>query len=978
MTTHDFAHPLHSDRDHRAVTRMLRSGLNRLALLGVLRRRIFSHLQLSLAVWAGCTLAIGLVAGIPIYAEATGYRMLLATLAEHEQSDSLPPFAMVYAYGGARAPAITWAHYQQADQLASNLAAAGIALPARRTVRYAATEKLRVMFPDGPEKEVAWARLAFVSGFQEQVRLVAGAWPAPWDGSGPLDVLVSEPAANKLTLLVDDVYRLHTAPGTIDLNLPVRVAGIWRPIDAESDYWFYSPEVFSEMLIAPEAAFARALNDPAIPWVSYSAWYTLLDGDNVRSADVPRLIDQISQATAEIQRRLPGVELTRSPTEALVRHRDQVRVLTVTLALFSVPLLGLLGYFTSQMAGVVVQGQQQEIAVLRSRGSSRLQVLALALGEGLGLAAAALVAGVPLGLLVAQAMLWTRSFLAFAPQPGPPATLLDASVWHGALVAALVVPAIVVRGVPAARRTIVSYKQERVRSIRAPLWRRLGLDVLLLIPALYGYQQLRARGMISVPGLAAPADDPFRNPVLLLAPALLVFALALVVLRIMPGVLALLAWALERVPGVALLTAVRFLARTSNAYGSPLLLIILTLSLAVFSASMARTIDRHSADRARYRAGADVRLAYIRAGSPTTVTTAVPSGGVSLSADGDADRASLDYLFVPVEDYLQIPGVRAVTRAALSKGYVVAGGGAEERGVFLGVDRMTLPAVLAEAWRPDYAPESLGALMNRLADDPAAALISSTYAAQHGLRVGDRIIVKLNDLGTTQEVPFTIAGLVDYFPTLYAEEGPFVIGNLDYSFEQQGRPYPYEVWMDLEPGTGLQAIKAAAFGYGLAPLDDTVESLLEAERLRPERQGLFGLLSIGFLAAGLVTIIGFLAHTLRSIQRRLVELGVLRAIGMSTRQLAGLLIAEQALVIGVGTAAGIELGVLASHLFAPFLQVRSGQFPGTPPFVPQIAWDQIALIAGVTAALLMATVAVTLILVRRMRLFEALKLGEAV
>jgi putative ABC transport system permease protein len=705
-----------------------------------------------------------------------------------------------------------------------------------------------------------------------------------------------------------------------------------------------------------------------------------LDGASVRSADVPRLLDQIDQVTADIQRVLPSSALRRSPTAALARQRDQVRVLTVTLVLFSVPLIGLLGYFMNQMAGLVVERQKEEIAVLRSRGGSYSQVIALALGEGLALGAAALLAGTPLSLPIAQALLWTRSFLQFAPLEGPPPTLLGASLGHGALVVALAAPAILLRSLSAAHRTIISAKQERARDTRAPLWQRLGADLLLLIPALYGYQQLRLHGMIAIPGLAISADKPYRNPVLLLAPSLLVLALALLALRIVPRTLALLAWALGGLPGT-LPTALRFLARTPSAYGSSLLLIMCTLSLAVFGASMARTLDQHSAVRARYSAGADVRLAY-NVVAPTSTTTlvtgAVPSSGSAQASSAAAPitTSGPDYLSIPTEEFAQLPGVRAAARAAPSKMYVVAGSGPEERGVFLGVDRLALPAVLARSWRPDYAGEPLGALMNRLADSPAAALVSARYAAQHGLREGDRIILKMNDAGGTQEISFVIAGLIDYFPTLYADNGPFVIGNLDYSFDEQGRPYPYEVWLDLEPGANLEAIKAAALGYGLRLLD-TPAQLMQADQLRPERQGLFGLLSVGFLAAVLVTTIGFLGQTLLSFQQRTAELGVLRAIGMSTGQLARLLIYEQVLVIGIGCAIGTALGVLTSRLFTPFLQVRTGAFPNTPPFLPQIAWEQIGLFYASAAILLLCATGATLALLWRMRLFEALKLGEA-
>ena len=950
----------------------MRIVLTVLAMAGVIWRRVVSHLGLLLAVWAGFTLAVALVVSIPVYAEASGYRILLAALAAEDTPDPLPPFSMIYTYGGGVQPSITWAGYKQADALGSDLPGAGIALPVEQTVRYAASEKLRLMFPEEQQSEVLWARLAFVSGFEQQVQLVQGDWPDPNRADGVVDVIVSETSANKYTLLVEDIYRLHTARGSrIDLNLPVRIAGIWRPINPDGDYWFLPPAAFSDALLTPEAAFARALDHPEIPWVKYASWYTALDFTAVRTANIPRLAAQIDRATGALDRIIPGVALTRSPAEALEEHRRQVRLLTVTLALFSVPLLGLIWYFTLQVGAMVVQRQQQEIAVLRSRGSSRLEVLAMALGEGFVLGAAAVLAGVPLGVAAAQLILWTESFLRFTVDGGPAARLLPASWRHGVLVVLVALPAILIPALRASRRTIISYKQERARSSHVPLWQRLFLDILLLAPALYGYQQLRNNRMIGVPGITQVADDPFRNPVLMLAPALLVFALALFALRIIPIVLALLTRVLKRAPGIALL-ALQFLGRTPQGYSSLVLLIMLTLSLAVFTASMARTLDQYSVDRARYAAGADVRLVYK---PPEVAAGSNPTGA---SGTGAVSLASLDYLLVPPDEYLKIPGVNAVSRVASSSVWLVPAAAVQEEGVFLGVDRARLPGVLQDSWRDDYAAESLGMLMNRLASDPSAALVLRDYAERHGLREGDRLALRMNDVGETREVPFVIAGLVEYFPTLYAEEAPFVIGNLDYSFEALGATYAYQIWLDVGSSTAVDAIAAEAFGYGLGLVDETPTALIEADRQRPERQGLFGLLSVGFMAAALVTVIGFLAHTLLSFQRRLVELGMLRAIGLGSGQLASLLIYEQTLVIVLGTSIGTALGVLASRLFMPFLRVRAGQYPDTPPFVTQIAWDQIALVYGVAGGLLAITVGVTVVLLRRMRIFEAVKLGEAV
>jgi putative ABC transport system permease protein len=436
----------------------------------------------------------------------------------------------------------------------------------------------------------------------------------------------------------------------------------------------------------------------------------------------------------------------------------------------------------------------------------------------------------------------------------------------------------------------------------------------------------------------------------------------------------LLAWLLGRLPGVSTITALRYLSRTPRAYTGPILLLVLTLSLASFTASMAATLDSHMFDRVYYDAGGDMRVLDF---GQSTEPAAGPGGGAPPATDKPKDAIDeAKYLFLPVSDYLTIPGVTAATRVARSS---VDASVANRRtaATFIGVDRADFTQIAR--WRSDYASESLGALMNHLADDPGNLLVSTDFAARQGLRVGDKITLSMNDLETAHEVPFVVAGFVKLFPTVYPEEAPFMVGNLDYAFEQQGGQYPYEVWLRLSDGTTSRVVGVGAADLGLkispeayAPTDIAVE------RDRPERQGLYGLLSVGFIAAAALTALGFLFYSLLSFQRRFVELGTLRAIGLSTGQLSALLGCEQALLIGIGMLGGTLIGVSASLLFIPFLQVRGGQHPQTPPFVVQIAWEQIGIIYLVFGMMLLGAILLTISLLRRMKLFQAVKLGEAV
>jgi putative ABC transport system permease protein len=105
---------------------------------------------------------------------------------------------------------------------------------------------------------------------------------------------------------------------------------------------------------------------------------------------------------------------------------------------------------------------------------------------------------------------------------------------------------------------------------------------------------------------------------------------------------------------------------------------------------------------------------------------------------------------------------------------------------------------------------------------------------------------------------------------------------------------------------------------------------------------------------------------------------MLRAIGLSTGQLGTLLAIEQTLIIGMAIAAGTFVGISASQLFIPFLQLPTYERDLFPPFAVSIATEQILIIYAVFMVVLVATVLITVILLRRMKLFQAVKLGEAI
>lgn len=105
---------------------------------------------------------------------------------------------------------------------------------------------------------------------------------------------------------------------------------------------------------------------------------------------------------------------------------------------------------------------------------------------------------------------------------------------------------------------------------------------------------------------------------------------------------------------------------------------------------------------------------------------------------------------------------------------------------------------------------------------------------------------------------------------------------------------------------------------------------------------------------------------------------MLRAVGLSVGQMVAELIGEQTTLVLTGIGIGTGLGALASRLFIPFFQVGADPSALVPPFVVQIAWDRLGAVYSVFAVMLVLIVSVLIGLLVRMRLFEALRLGETV
>ncbi|MEM7331696.1 MAG: ABC transporter permease [Chloroflexota bacterium] len=924
---------------------------------------------MSLATTFGLTMAVAIIMVVPLYADAVSFRVLEDRLST-QNNGSRPPFAYMFSYIGAWRGALQWEEITEADEYMQNQAGNVIPLEQLSLERHFETA-IYQMFPedtaiyDGGEEPLTLIKFAATTRIEENITLLEGSWPAAAPTSGSIPVAITEQMANDTGWQIGETYiafnnRLEGQQQTF----PIVISGIWQPINGNDNYWVYEPPVYEDLLLVPESTFVNRISPEISDEVNLATWYFVFDGSRVGTDDVDPLIGSASIVERQLQTILPNISTFISPADALFAYRREVSQLSTLLFAFNVPTIGLVLAFIGLVGGLAVNQRRNEFAVVRSRGGTAVQVISVALLEIILIGAVAFVLGSFLSLYLTQWVGRTRSFLDFTSETPVRVALTADGIRLGLITIGIAIMAQLIPTIANARHTIVSYKNLQARSLIQPWWQRAYIDLILLGITIYGFYTLRGQGALII----SSTDGDFQNPLLFGLPAFTIFSVALLFLRLLPLAMRGVSWLLRQTDSITLLQAARYLARTPQHYNTPLILLILTVSFAVFTASLARTLDFYLYDAFYYATGSDLNMV-------TSIAGPFAFGNVQNEDEAEEEEA---LSFLPVSDYETIPGVSAATRVGEYRATANIGT-TNLSARFMGVDRLDFPEVAY--WRWDFSEYRLGSLMNGLGNAPEGILVPESFLRGRQLRAGDsvRITVRIEEIEV--EYNAKIVGTFEYFPTWYPQsEELLFVGNLDYIFEQAGGEFPYRVWASTngqQLNEGLlrsQLNQLSLFGT----IWDEPHTNIQQTLVEPVRQGLFGLLSVGFIAASVLTVLGLLLYTVFSYRRRLVELGVLRAVGLPANKMTRLVGWELALLILSGIFLGTSLGVGVSALFIPFLQIGERAEELVPPFVIEVAWDAVSQVYILFGLLFIIGLIALVLLATRMKIFMAIKLGETV
>ena len=156
---------------------------------------------------------------------------------------------------------------------------------------------------------------------------------------------------------------------------------------------------------------------------------------------------------------------------------------------------------------------------------------------------------------------------------------------------------------------------------------------------------------------------------------------------------------------------------------------------------------------------------------------------------------------------------------------------------------------------------------------------------------------------------------------------------------------------------------------------ETIDARSRSLATDPVALGIIGALAIGFVAAALFAIVGFVVSAAVSARERITEFALLQALGLSARQLSIWLSLENAALAAVSLVVGSLLGLAMAWVVLPFITVTSGAATPFPPVVVTVPWTAVAILELSSLLALGGTIALLSWLLGRLRLASVLRMS---
>ena len=926
-------------------------------MLTLLFRKMRSTRWMVLCLFIGFLLAAGMMSTVPIYMDSSLQRILIKDMQAYQTETGLYPGEYVVT------SSISVKDSNEQRRSAVNSMRE---LVDQQTARiHIPQANSKTVLTDGfmylITGKTARVKVIGMTGLADHAEIIQGRMFEPGQlPDGSFEIVCNEECLKTLGMSFGGTYQLQNSFFSAAEPLTVTVVGVFRQASENDSYW---SETMEDYLNALFMDYDTMLGD------YLSTGLTTLSGAECRySFDYQKMdLNDLSSVTKAIEEDRAvysdaGMSFSMGISDILSEYAVRAANLKSMLWILQIPTIVMLAFYLFMVSQLNVEQEKNEIAVFKSRGASSAQIFAIYAMEAGVLGLATFIIAPFIGLLLCNFLGVSNGFLEFVNRTGLAAKLsIDAFIY--ALIAIVIFfITTMLPIIPASKLSIVKYKQSKAKVVKMALWEKLCIDIILIAGSLIWYY-FTARSINRLFADGTYVSDGTINPLYFVFSTMFIMGAGLLFIRIYPYLLRLIYYIGKRFWTVPQYIAITSVARSQGGRERFLMLFLsVTFALGIFSANTARAINNSRSDRIYYNTGADVVIdAYWRLES----------------VDDDSSYVEID-----MDDYQNLEGVDIATRVLRTDAKATCGGVQSNSADLMAIE----PGKFSQtAWfRSDLLPVHWWNYCSALVDYKAGVLASRSWE-EKGVQLGDVVSVKI---AGSDAVDLTVLAFVDYWPGINPSETiadertgeetqrDFLVCNYNY-LRRVTELQPYQIWLKMKDGATSEALYAdiEAKHLKIQRIIDSSQLLIE-EKTDPALQGMNGALTLGFVVIMLMTVIGFLIYWIISIKSRTLQFGVLRAMGVTFREVISTLGWEQLLVSLVSIAMGFVIGGTASDLFVPMFRTMYNAADQVPPFRVQGDPGDYIKLYVIIAVMLIGGFLVLGGIIRRININKALKLGE--
>ena len=814
-------------------------------------------------------------------------------------------------------------------------------------------------------------RLASLSELDKHITMMSGKmYENKVESDGTLQAIVSQKAMTKLDLVVGDVLELRKFQDDKGKMVKVRIVGVFGNSKDEDSYWVQSPsDYYMELFISPDVYESLFLNLKKQSFTMTTRWNVVFDYNQVKASQVDALVSETETMLEETAGNYSANFAEPEYLAVLREYQIAAKKVTTTLLILQIPVLALLLAFIFMISRQMLDLEQNEIALLKSRGSSKKQIIFIYFLQSVILSVISAVVGLPLGYFLCKALGSTNGFLEFIQRKALHISL-SGSIFLYMLAAMLISTAFMV--LPVIRDsnvTIVNVKRNKNRKGKN-IFQRVYMDVILLLVSLYGlYSFTQREDTLMTQMLEGDSLDPF----LFICSSLFIISASLVALRIQPLLIRLVFLIGRKRWKPSFFASFLQILRTKGKQSFMMVFLMLTVALGIFNATVARTILSNSESNIRYETGATLVLQEQWEDNSVFVA--------------DNPDLELTYTEPDFSVYESMKGVKQATKVYCEEDISTSLGKKKSadsmKTSLMAIDTKRFGQTVSD-FDKSLLPIHLNNYLNAMAAHADGVILSSNFHSKMGVKLGDKITYTNED---KKDITGTVYGFVDYFPsyvekthelneeeTLVTTENYLIVANLA-TVQQTYGVKPYQVWIQTDGSSQFIYDYAKKNNVEYKVFEDVAAKLVDVKN-DALFQGTNGILTMSFIVILVLCCTGFLIYWILSIRQRELLFGVFRAMGMTKKEIIQMLINEQIFSSGVSILIGAGLGILASKLFVPLVQIF---YASTDQAVPlQVVFQAMDMVRLFSVIVIVIVICMMVLgkLINKINISQALKLGE--